>query len=186
LSILEATTVSHRGTILVLLLLAAGLIAAGTAIWHQHRQTRQALDFWGPQAAYLVGHAPVVTLKELKPDGGSPARLAESRGETEAKAPRGKQRPIDISQARGLIHFRRSLLEDANFDWDAEPPATRDGGGGYEVRFSDDEQELVVVFDLDQRRVEIQSPGDGTVKLTERMAEGVTTFLADALAQATE
>ena len=168
----------NRGTILVLLLVAAGLAAAGTAIWHQHRQTRRALDFWGPQAAHLIGHAPLVKLTALQP---------RQPGETSA-AEKSRADPVavDISQARGLIHFRRSLLEDANFEWNNDFSAVAAAEGDYSVLFSDGEEKLVIVFDLDRRLIEVRPRGDGVAKLTERMADGVATFLSETLAQATK
>jgi hypothetical protein len=86
---------------LVLGMLVVGLLLALFAVWFQWRQTRRCLDFYGPLAARHIQSAPRVELWELdgRPD-----------------APR---RRIDITSARGLVHLRRGLVEDANFIWPA-------------------------------------------------------------------
>ena len=167
---------NHRGVILVLLLLVAGLAAAGTALWHQYRQTRRALDFWGTGAASLIGDTPSVELTRIprgQPDG-------EDSDETKNARLR-----VDLSEARGLVHFRGSLLEDQSFDWDREPPAAAPDWD-YLVRFSDDKASVVVAFDLDRRVVGIHEPQGTSAVLTERMAEGLGKFFEQTLAQADE
>ncbi|MEX2142119.1 MAG: hypothetical protein WD894_22825 [Pirellulales bacterium] len=168
----------NRGVVLVLLLLVAGLAAAASAIWHQYRQTRQALNFWGPEAAYLIGHAPSVELTEL------PHR--EPGDQSARDETRAQQRMIDISQARGLVHFRRSLLEDHNFDWDIDSPAASSSDWDYTVRFSDDEASLELAFDLNRHLVGVQAGDGGTAVVTDTMAEGLAQFFKETLAQAVE
>jgi hypothetical protein len=168
----------NRGVILVLLLLIAGLAAAASAIWHQYRQTRQALTFWGAEAADLIGHAPSVELTALSHREPGEKGLSD---ETYAE-----QRTIDISQARGLVHFRRSLLEDHNFDWNIDLPAASSSDWDYTVRFSRDEAGLVLTFDLDRLVVGVQAPDGGTAALTDRMAAGLAQFFEQTLAQAVE
>ena len=103
-----------RGTWLVAALLLLGLAAAVTGIWFQWQQTRRCLDFYGPAAARRIAAAPTVELLLMQP-GAEPGRLvARSR--------------IDISKAPGLVHLRRGLVEDANFNWQGTD--ARAGGGG--------------------------------------------------------
>ena len=103
-----------RGTWLVAALLLLGLAAAITGIWFQWQQTRRCLDFYGPAAARRIAAAPTVELLLVQP-GAEPGRLvARSR--------------IDISKAPGLVHLRRGLVEDANFNWQGTD--ARAGGGG--------------------------------------------------------
>jgi hypothetical protein len=172
----EAQSVNNRGVILVLLLLAAGLGAAATALWHQYRQTRRALDFWGTAAASLIGHAPSVELTALSHGqaDGKDSDQTKTAGDT-----------VDLSEARGLVHFRRGLLEDQNFNWDREPPDVVPDWG-YLVRFSDDNASVVVAFDLDRRVVGIKKPSGAAAALTDRMSEGLATFFEQSLAQADE
>ena len=92
------------GSVLVLGLLLLGLGAAVTGIWFQWGQTRRCLEFYGPRVARLIAEAPRVELWTLEP-GSSPRHL------------RGLDRQ-DVSQAPGLVHLRRGLVEDANFRWE--------------------------------------------------------------------
>ena len=92
-----------RGRSLVIGLVLLGLAAAATGIWFQWNQTRKCLAFYGADAARLITTAPRVEFVTFAAER-SPGRLAaESRR--------------DISTARGLVHLRRGLVEDANFDW---------------------------------------------------------------------
>jgi len=90
--------------VLVLCLLLLGLLAAVTGIWFQWGQTRRCLEFYGPRVARLIAEAPRVELWTLEP-GSGPRRLRAV----------GRQ---DVSQAPGLVHLRRGLVEDANFRWE--------------------------------------------------------------------
>jgi len=82
-------------------MLAVGLLLALFAVWFQWRQTRRCLDFYGPLAARHIQSAPRVELWELDGRPDTPGRR------------------IDITSARGLVHLRRGLVEDANFTWPA-------------------------------------------------------------------
>jgi hypothetical protein len=84
-------------------MLAVALGLAAFAVWFQWRQTRRCLDFLGPETAARIQSAPRVELWEL--DG----RTSEPR------------RRLDVSDARGLVHLRRGLVEDGNFAWGAVP-----------------------------------------------------------------
>lgn len=133
------STPIRPGTLLVVSLLALGLAAAVLAIGYQRLQTRRCLDFYGVAAARRVSKAPRVELWTLAP-GGLPGRLM-------ATARR------DISAAKGIVHLRRGLVEDAGFRWDAHAPAGRlpDETWDYALVFSDPDEEgrTAVVVDLD-------------------------------------
>jgi hypothetical protein len=106
---------SSRGTRLVIGLVLLGLAAAATGIWFQRQQTRRCLAFYGSHASRQISAASTVELWTLGP-GSGPGRLRvlERR---------------DVSQARGLVHLRRGLVEDANFLWHdaADPPEAAAG-----------------------------------------------------------
>ena len=105
-----------RGTWLVAALLLLGLAAAITGIWFQWQQTRRCLEFYGPAAARRIAAAPTVELLLMQP-GAEPGRLvARSR--------------IDISKAPGLVHLRRGLVEDANFNWQGTDARASGAGAG--------------------------------------------------------
>lgn len=89
--------------------LVAGLVLLGVslacfAIWFQWRQTRRCLDFYGSDVARQVQAA---------------ARVELWRPPSSAEPQPGLDAAIrtDISRAPGLVHLRRGLVEDANFDW---------------------------------------------------------------------
>lgn len=92
-----------------LLLLGAGL--ACFAVWFQWQQTRQCLAFYGSEAARSIQAASRVELWEPSPLG------TEPRAGADAAAAFASARRTDISRAPGLVHLRRGLVEDANFDW---------------------------------------------------------------------
>jgi len=116
---------ARPGSRLVLGMLAVGLLLALFAVWFQWRQTRRCLDFYGPLAARHIQSAPRVELWELDGRPDTPGRR------------------IDITSARGLVHLRRGLVEDANFTWPALlgpatlGPATDDAIAGREPRADD-------------------------------------------------
>jgi len=90
------------GRHLVLGLMALGLVAALVGIGYQRRQTRGCLAFYGPEMARAITSARHVELwTGLRQ--GSDARhvVATAR--------------LDVSAAKGLVHLRRGLVEDANF-----------------------------------------------------------------------
>jgi hypothetical protein len=91
------------GTWLVVGLLLLGIGAAITGVWFQRQQTRRCLGFYGAAAARRIATAPRVELLLLRP-GSAPGRLAV-------------RERFDVSQAPGLVHLRRGLVEDANFGW---------------------------------------------------------------------
>jgi len=112
-----------RGRSLVVGLVLLGLAGATARIAYQRLQTGRCLEFYGPEVARLVNTAPRVELLRLAP-GGSPARLV-------AREVR------DVTLARGLVHLRRGLVEDANFAWRER---------GTAGRLADDAWDLAFVF----------------------------------------
>jgi hypothetical protein len=96
----------NPGSLLVVGLLGLGLAAAATGIWFQWQQTRRCLTFYGVETAGRISRAPQVELWLLKRPPGS-----SHTGRLQAF------RRLDISAAKGLVHLRRGLVEDANFAW---------------------------------------------------------------------
>jgi len=98
----------NPGSLLVVALLGLGLAAAATGIWFQWQQTRRCLGFYGVDNVGRISRAPRVELWLLKksPSNKHTGRLRASRR-------------LDISAAKGLVHLRRGLVEDANFAWES-------------------------------------------------------------------
>jgi hypothetical protein len=118
------TVGTPRGSWLVAGLLLLGLTAAITGIWFQWQQTRRCLAFYGPAAARRIAASPAVELMLVQPGGQAGQLVAQTR--------------IDVSKAAGLVHLRRGLVEDANFNWQA--------GGAAQQRLPSAAWDVALVF----------------------------------------
>ena len=98
-----AVATRSSGSRVVVGLLALGAALGAFALAFQRRQTDGCLGFYGSAVARAVAVAPHVEIWHLA-TGGRPGRLVAV----------GR---CDVSQAPGLVHLRRGLVEDANFDW---------------------------------------------------------------------
>lgn len=131
------------GTSLVVGLLALGVLAALVAIGFQRGQTRRCLAFYGSDIARRVAAAPVVEVWWLEP-GSRPGEL------------RARERR-DVTNAPGLVHLRRGLVEDANFAWPERPGGAGErlppGAWDVAIVFSGpDDGRAELVVDLDDTR----------------------------------
>lgn len=129
-----------RGRWLVAVLLVVGLAAAATGIAYQRMQTRRCLDFYSADLARLVTAAPRVELIRVRP--------GDAAGRLEATSVQ------NISAAKGLVHLRRGLVEDANFDWGRPVAEGRLPAEAWDLAlvFSDPDAagaRATLVFDLD-------------------------------------
>ena len=103
----DSSAAVGSGARLVIGLLLLGITAGVVGIWYQRGQTQRCLAFYGPEAARMVTSAPVVEVWALAPAAESGVLVALERA--------------DVSQAPGLVHLRRGLVEDANFRWQGRP-----------------------------------------------------------------
>jgi hypothetical protein len=163
-----------RGPVLVVFLLAAGLAAALAAVWNQHRQTHKSIDFWGADIAHWIDSAPTVLLVPLGEVADKPRAIAS----ISAIASR---RHFDISQARGLIHFRRSVLEDTNFDWDASIPRSQGVAWDFAVRFVGPGRSLTILFDVHRGLIANAAAIDQLAALTPKTTRGLSEFFNEQL-----
>jgi hypothetical protein len=102
------------GRTVVAAIVLLGLVLAGFAFWFQWRQTRRCLDFLGPDVATLVGGAERVELWRLAAGSGPRRLVAVDRK--------------DVTRARGLVHLRHALVEDASYVWKPGPAARESAG----------------------------------------------------------
>lgn len=93
---------ASRGTLVVCAFLVLASVLAAFAVWYQWQQTRQCLGFFGPEVATAIQSSPIVEIWQLESDG---TRFWRSHAQ-------------DISQAPGLVHLRRGLIEDGNYSWE--------------------------------------------------------------------
>lgn len=127
------------GSLIVVGMLLLGIMAATLAVSYQRTQTRRCLDFYGAEAAWRVAKAPRVELWKLGPTGRTGRLVAISRH--------------DVTDAKGIVHLRRGLVEDAGFRWDGKSSLARlpDRAWDYALVFSDPASDgrTTVVVDLD-------------------------------------
>ena len=176
------------GRTAVVVMVGLGLALAILAILYQRGQTRRCLAFFGPEHARRVATAGRVELLRLAPSAVDGHLAAVER--------------LDISKARGLVHLRRGLVEDANYDWDpgdrnpdatrGEPPATGRLPATrwtHAMRFSDD-GETTIVLALPESTADRDGGADGWIAVVGapgrvrlgRIAEGLHTWIGTSLA----
>ncbi len=134
-----ATTRFRPGSLIVVVILLLGIAAATVAVFYQRTQTRRCLDFYGSEAAWRLAKAPRVELWQVAPTG-QPARLVATNRH-------------DVTDAKGIVHLRRGLVEDAGFRWNASGVVDRlpDAAWDYALVFSDPagDGRTAVVVDLE-------------------------------------
>lgn len=156
-----------------MLMLGVGL--AVFAIWFQWRQTRRCLAFYGAPAARAIAAAPRVEMWD------SPILGADGR-------PTAVHR-LDVSRTAGLVHLRRGLVEDANFDWSAtrdpvpaEPRTGWDRGLAFYADASGNDPHALLFFSFEASGGRMEARGrPGSVGLG-RMGPGLRTWLDQASA----
>jgi hypothetical protein len=164
------TTTTNSGKLVTLGILLLALLAAGVAWWNNWSKGRRAMAYWGSQAASRIRLAPSVTLYELS-DAAS-VQDPESLALGPQKLRIVEQR--DISQARGLVHARQALIQDASFNWQVVNTAKPEWR--YALRFQDPQGSLWVLFDFDHALV---SSEDGARPLSTNLGAGFMTLFAE-------
>lgn len=171
----SASTRPASGMRLVLTLVILGIGLASFAIWFQWQQTRRCLELYGSAVARRIQAAPRVELWE-------PQDGAETGGRAAVAPAHESARRFDVSRARGLVHLRRGLVEDANFDW-----SKRAGGGAawdaalaFYDRPDDREPAAVLVFDFDPAGGTLSLVGRGNAVGLGRLEKGLRAWLTAA------
>ena len=104
-----------RGKLIVLgILLLAVALAVGNMVFQTYASGR-AVGYWGSDAAKLILTASQVELLELEPAGTSFSANAEYLEVAGGRF--AIVQKLDISQARGALHFRRALVADNLYEW---------------------------------------------------------------------
>jgi hypothetical protein len=166
-----------RGKLAVLTMFAVALAAAAFAWWWNYSRGQKCLAFYGADAALLIRTAKDVELIELSPESDRPEDPAVDRmvvnGQTYLF-----DRITTISQAKGLIHARASIVDDTSFRWDAQQ---RDCASHvpYAIRFLSDDynKRATLAFDFGCRRVWYVEQ-QKSVELIPKVAEGWESFLS--------
>lgn len=141
-----------RGKFVVLFIFGVSLVAGGVAVWHLYEKGDRTKEFWGTENAVLIYHAPQVELLKLHVGDDVPQEVLEEI------LVEGRFRPVidrqDISQARGLIHFRGALIEDASFDWN-KPRGDSPSHWQYIFRFTKDGDQAALAIDVASARARL-------------------------------
>ena len=127
----------------------------------------RSLGFYGPTAAKRVSKASRVEVWRLAPTD-RPARLV-------ATARR------DVSEARGIVHLRRGLVEDAGFRWEHAGPPGRLPAESWDYAFvftDEDGGQTAVVVDLDASGGWLAVAGQGGRVGLGRLGHGLSSWIA--------
>jgi hypothetical protein len=162
------------GKLAIVVILGVALVMASYAWWHRYQQGRRSLEFWGHEPALLISQSRQVELLRLRPtdepaDDGANERL-NIAGQTFTVIQRK-----DVSRARGLLHARDALVEDASFLWD-QPRGDCQGGWEFALRFSDGQHQSTVALDFACRRVRLME-GEQEAAVVELTAKGLREFV---------
>lgn len=168
------------GKSFVLTMLALALAMSSGAWWYHYRASRQAAQFWGPDAIQvLIGKGEVV-LAEL----GEPRGDGESPAGAEAVAGRAVVNEHVLTDAPGLIHLRHALTLDASFDWTRRrrEPLAGSGDWGYALRLADGHDWLDILWRRDFTEIGVPVTGGEQVEVLPgpRLAPAVQAYLRDA------
>jgi len=160
---------TSAGKFAVLAMLLVGVLAATFAWWWNFNRGRESLHFFGSQAAKLIRTAPTVEILVPLAD------VAEGESTNDVMQRYGVHgvRRIDVSQARGLIHARTSLLNDASYKSDLHPPLH---ATAYFICFRDPASEILLGFTEPDGSIQIASSGDYR-QLAKKTADGWRSFI---------
>jgi hypothetical protein len=165
----------NRGSLVVVLLLAAGLTASAVALWHHRQKTRRALDLWGAPGSLLIEHAPEVTLfrlEELQGDAASadkPTVRVANRDFVLTDA-------HDMEGAAGFSHVRWGLCQDSSYAWDKDCEACDNPHWDYAIRFVDRDRRIIIA--LDTQCALVTEVGSGRCESISPIAKKVAIVLA--------
>jgi hypothetical protein len=173
--------VSGKLVIVVVLLLA--FAGAGFSWWYRYSSTRESVRFWGGQNASLIRDAQLVHLITVGPMDPDHVHDPNAVYADHYHVPDGLVGVLerrDVTHAPGLVHLRRELLMDRNFEsHNGVLASANDWQYGLEFRDAETSLPFVVFFTADCRRL-LRYPstiGPGVAKLEPTFAEGLKSVL---------
>lgn len=172
----EAPVITPTGNVagkaVVMGVLIVAVSAASFALWWNMARSRRALAFWGSANVRLIQQSKQVELLVLMPktdekESGDFLQVGE-------RAWRIADR-VDVSAARGLVHARHALTDDASYE--AEPVKSADSPQWtHAVRFGDKNGAATVLMDFPRRRFGNFETGQ-EIAVIEKIASGWQTFV---------
>jgi hypothetical protein len=170
------------GRTVVVLIVVLGATLAAINVWFRYATTGQIHALWGTTAMLRIADSPRAELWELAELADGTESLPGSEQVTVGDHDYRIVRRRDLAGARGFVHLRNSLGQDAsyNFSCDLGPP---DAWPWAIVFFDEDESNrdsrTVVLFDRDIKWAATTEPPDAVhaVELSEKMAAGIKMFV---------
>lgn len=138
----------------------------------RYRETRQALEFWGSEAARLIVEADHVVAMKLTSHGDAGDRQALEHGDVSYFV----LDQHDIAKAGGITHARNALTSDKSFLWDRQ--VAGESAWSYAIRFRQGEKRVTVLVDLERRLVCLRGRTKIAV-INEKIAEAFAIFLKE-------
>jgi hypothetical protein len=123
-----------NGKVALLLVVALGVAGASGGWWYQQSLQRRPIRLWGRDAAVLFVSAPHAELWQLEAQ--DQARSAAPDFMAANQEAFRVLEKVNVSQARGFLHLRHSLLNDHSFEWSANRASGR-RNWRYALRFVD-------------------------------------------------
>ncbi|MCA9201656.1 MAG: hypothetical protein KDA55_09560 [Planctomycetales bacterium] len=139
-----------KGKLAIVGIFGVSIGMAVFAWWYRYEQGNQSLAFWGSETAVLINGAQRVELLKLAESTDEP--VGESI-DIDGRAWNVEQ-AVDVTQARGMLHARHSLVEDVTFRWD-EAVSDNAPAWTYALRFEGNGQTSIVAFDTEQALVHL-------------------------------
>ncbi|WDI41916.1 hypothetical protein [Bremerella sp. P1] len=150
------------GKLVVAAMILIAAVLAGITVWHHWSKGYASIAYWGAANGENIRYAPIVKLKTA-----------------------GKS--FDISKARGLVHFRQALIEDASFTGTTAQEAS-EPAWTHEVVFSWPEKSdvTVVQFDLERGLLALPEHPNALIAKPDPTLSGLSTFFADVTSDASQ
>lgn len=166
-----------HGKLVIVFIFGTALAAAVFAWTFQYLRGKRVLELWGPRAARLIrveGDTVWLLVLEEAPDGDTHPDTAKTMSIADDTL-RVAER-IDISQARGLIHARQALIEDASFAWE-QPRGNCAARWQYALQFRHGDDCATVAIDTNCGRARLLETGaEASIA---PIAAGMETFLEE-------
>jgi hypothetical protein len=161
----------NRSKWMIVGIVGLSLLAVVASLVWRYLETRDVLEFWGPDAVELIARAEQVELMKLRPI-----------SETELPEPPllmvdgWPHAIIEISDARkspGFTNARHALTLSRSFQWDQQADA--EPTWSLALQFSEGEKSVVVLIDPDRRLVRLKNNKRAAV-IQPRIADGLATL----------
>lgn len=181
----------------MLSIVAVGVALAAFNVYFRYATTDRIHRRWGTPAMLRIAESPRAEWWELAPTDANAQPAPQLSGRTvETAAEAAAETTVEVVverialdgqtlavrrrgpliDARGFVHLRNALGQNASYDWsrEAEPP----NRWRWAIAFVDDQDRTVLLFDEPFRVVRTFQASE-PVALTDKMSAGLTTFFAE-------